>query len=105
MSTSSAIAPPIPGVSDDVLRFLEAKALIAHLRPIVEMTRGIFVDKAPELRLADDPEIEDDRYVVLEVDTASLTVEEAVAAQRRWSRGLFGVCPASQAQCFRLLMV
>ena len=57
------------------------------------MTRRVFPpDSQLEVLMDEDPEIADDRHIVMKVAT-SLSVAEAVAADREWSYQIFECCP------------
>ena len=49
-----------------------------------------------------DPEIPNERHIVLEVDVADLDPEQYVAADAEWGRELFQLCPAPRVCVFRL---
>ena len=97
--------PPLPAIPLEVVDFAVAEEVAWYLRPVLTMTRNIFPTASLTLRLGDDPEIADDRHIVIEVDATNLEVPQMVAGQRQWSEGVFAVCPATQAHLFRLSVV
>jgi hypothetical protein len=57
------------------------------------------------VRVEDDPEIPDERYVVIEVDVTGWEEDPLFAAQQGWTTELFAHCPAPHVHFFRLGMV
>jgi hypothetical protein len=74
----------------------------AYLPAVVDMTQRVFPSATVELVVEDDPEIVNDRHIVLITKAKGLTVEEAMAATSQWHRGLFANCPAPLVCVFRL---
>ncbi len=53
----------------------------------------------------EDPEIANDRHIILNVDVTGLDAEQMFACQQRWLRELFDHCPATHVCVFRLAMI
>ena len=100
--TATTRTDPLPEVSPEILTFAAEAGVGDYLYPVLEMTRRVFPSaRRFDVLLADDPEIPDDRHIVLELEVP-LSVPEAMAADRRWSEGLFATCPTPLVCVFRL---
>lgn len=89
-------------VPSEVYAFAIAQGAGAYLPAVLEMTHRVFPgSRRLAVSLEDDPEIPNDRHIVLEVD-APLDVPEALEAHWRWNDGLFACCPAPLLCLFRL---
>jgi hypothetical protein len=101
---TEAIMSPSARVSSEVLAFASERGVAAYLPAVLEMTQRLFPNSQ---RLAaviqDDPEIANERTLVLEVDVL-LDVPQARAAHRRWNDALFTCCPAPLVCVFTLSM-
>ena len=78
------------------LRFAEDQDITEGLAPLVRITRTIFPGASIALHLDDDPEVPDDKHIVIEVDVTGWTVDEMFAAQPVDAlvlQGLFGLRP------------
>src|SRR5262245_63087792 len=85
-STTSATIPTVP---PEVTRFAAESGASDYLYPVMELAQSIFPGRPMTVLLEGDPGIANDWHIVFEVDVAGLSVEEMVAAQRRWIEGLF----------------
>jgi hypothetical protein len=56
------------------------------------------------VRLEDDAEIADYRWITYEVDTAGRTAEQIFDAHLRYTKALVGLCPPAVSECFALGM-
>ncbi len=94
-------APPeiIPA---EVLAFAAQQGVTKHLPIVVAMTRRIFPNGPVSTLVEEDPEIADDRHIVLEARADGLDVAKALEARYQWHRELFSVCPAPLVCVFRL---
>ena len=99
MTQTSSLPVPIP---PEVLAFAAEQGVDAYLPGVLEMTRKTFPDAALGVVVEDDPEIPNDRHIVVLAKGAKLTVERAVEARWEWHRGLFASCPAPLVCVFRL---
>jgi hypothetical protein len=89
-------------ISPDVAAFAAEKGVALILHRVLEMTHVIFPRAALDVRIEDDPEIADDRHIVVALNYREMTVAEALEARYRWHRELFACCPAPQVCVFRL---
>jgi hypothetical protein len=86
----------------EVSAFAEEQGVGAYLPGVLELTRRVFPGaRRFAVLVEDDPEIAGDRHIVFEVDVP-LSIPQALAAERRWSEGLFQLCPAPLVCVFRL---
>jgi len=97
---NQAVAPP--AVLAEVLAFAAGHSLTQFLPAVLEMTRRRFPDEPVRVLLEEDTEIEDYRYIVIEVGTASLTPDQFVAAHHGWPADLLQHCPSTHAVHFVL---
>ena len=96
---------PLPAVPPEVQTFAEEQGVTAYLPAVLEMTRRLFPQAPMTVLVEDDPEIANDRHIVLEVAVTSRDVEELSAARQRWVSEIFQHCPATHVCVFRLGMV
>ncbi len=101
---ASATELDLPAVPFDVLEFAGDRAISSCLRPLLAITRTVFPSAPIELRLEDDPEVPDDKHIVIEVDVTGWTVDEMFAAHNQWTHLFFEACSASDLYVFRLRM-
>ena len=99
---ASATELDLPNVPLDVLEFAGDRDIKSGLRPLLAITRTVFPSAPIELRLEDDPEIPDDKHIVVEVDVPGWTVDEMFAAHNQWTQLFFKTCSASNLYLFRL---
>ena len=87
-----------PAVQD----FAAEQGVAAYLPQVLAMTRQLFPDaRRLAIDVEDDPEIPQDRHLVIEVDVAGLSVDQYVAARFQWGQELFQLCPAPLVCVFR----
>ncbi len=86
----------------DVIAFAAEQGAQAELPAVVEVTRRIFSAAAVSIELDDDPEIADDRHIVIVTKGIRLPVVAAQEAIYEWQRELFTLCPAPLTWVFRL---
>lgn len=91
-------------VPQDVLDFAVKEGVTDYLPAVLEMTRRVFSTITPRLQVEDDPEIANDRHIVIlvEVKEKDINVPKAMELTARWNEGLFANCPAPLVYVFRL---
>ncbi len=89
-------------LSPEVLAFAEEQGVADYLPAVAEMTRRLFPNYPLTVQLEDDPEIANDRHIVMVVQAKNLEVPRALDATWDWHRGLFASCPAPLVCVFRL---
>jgi hypothetical protein len=100
MTGATQIAPPT--LPCEVLAFAAEQRVSAYLPAVLDMTRRVFPCAALSVVVEDDPEIANDRHIVIRVNAKDLTVSEALEARWQWHRELFTCSPAPLAHVFRL---
>jgi hypothetical protein len=100
----SSTAPAASVVPADVAAFAAEHGGAEFIHPLLEMTHHLFPAVPLTLRLEDDMEIPDLRWIVFDIDVVGLEVDQLVAGQQQWSRALFQHCPATHAHLFVLGM-
>jgi hypothetical protein len=88
-----------------VATFAAEHKLAPHLPAVLALTRRIFPSAVIKPRLEADAEVSDECAIVVEVDVGDLEVPQLVAAQQKWSEGLFSCCPSTLAHLLCLRMV
>src|SRR5262245_13533620 len=79
-----ATAPlPLPSIPPEVAAFAAEAGVTAYLPGMLEMTRRIFPSSPMKVLVEDDPEIANDRHIVLEVEVGGVGVQDMVDAQWR----------------------
>jgi hypothetical protein len=86
----------------EVLAFAAEKGVTPYLGPMLELVRRIFPTAPFTVKVEEDPEIEDYRHIVFDVEVNGMDVSQIVAAEREWSSRVFQICPPDQALCFLL---
>ena len=87
----------------EVRAFAAEQGVAPYLTPVLKMAQRRFPDaRRMALLVEEDPEIADDRHIVIEVDLAGVTPEEYVERDRQWGHELFQICPAPLICVFRL---
>lgn len=96
LQQSSITIPP------DVSAFAAEQGVSAELPAVLEMTRRLFPEATLGVVVEDDPEIADDRHIVLEVKAKGMPIPEALEKRWQWHGCLFACCPAPLVCVFRL---
>jgi hypothetical protein len=96
---------PLGEVPAEVRAFAEEQGVTGFLPAVLTLTRRIFPGAPLRVLVDDDPEIANDRHIVLEVEVAGLDVQQMFEAQRQWTADIFKHCPAIHAPVFRIMMV
>ena len=99
---SATTTAPQPVVPADVTAFAAEHGVADYLPAVLEMTRQVFPTSAITVRVEEDAEIFDMRFILMDVDVAGLDVDQLVAAHNLWSAGLFAHCPPTHAHLFSL---
>src|SRR5215472_15316073 len=99
---ASATEVDLPDVPLDVREFASDQAITSNLRFLLAITRTVFPSAPTAVRLEDDPEVPNDKHIVVEVDVTGWTVEEMFTARNRWTSLVFQACPGSELYLFRL---
>jgi hypothetical protein len=100
MTEATQMAPP--SLPSEVLAFAAEQHVGAYLVPVLNMTRRVLPRATLIVVVEDDPEITNDRQIVIIVKAEDLTVAEALEARWQWHRELFTCAPASLVSVFRL---
>ena len=86
----------------DLLDFAAAQGVADCLPAVLEMTARIFPGGLRAAIVEDDPEIADDRHILIVVKAKNLEVTEGLEKRWQWHGCLFDCCPAPQVCVFRL---
>ncbi len=96
LEQSSIIIPP------EVSTFAAEQGVRAVLPAVLEMTRRLFPHAEMGATVEEDPEIANDRHIVVVVKAKGMPVPEALEKRWQWHRGLFACCPAPLVSTFCL---
>jgi hypothetical protein len=97
-----AVALPLPVIPPEVLAFATERG-VSHYRPAaINLVRQAFPASALVVSLGQDAEDDTHQYIALDVEVGGMSSEELLAAQRTWSAGITGVCPARYVVYFVL---
>jgi len=92
-----------PVTTSAAVQAFAAEQGVASILPcVLEMTRRVFPIATLRVVLDEDPEIADDRHIVIAVKDKDASVSEGLEARYRWHRELFACCPAPLVCVFRL---
>ena len=86
----------------NVLPLATEQGVAPYLDAVLEMTQRAFPSARVSVRVDEDPEIADDRHIVVSVAARNMGVSEALENRYRWHRELFACCPAPLVSVFRL---
>lgn len=100
MSTATTkLAWTIPA---EVQAFAEEQGVAACLPAVLEATQRLFpTAQRCALVVEEDPEIANDRHIVIEVDVA-LSVKDSLVRHRKWHEAVLQCCPTTLICVFRL---
>lgn len=99
IDTSVPIAVEIPA---EVIQLAIEEGVEEYLPAVLEMTRRLFPSASPfEVLLDEDPEIADDRHILISVRIPG-TASEAAAARSLWCGEISNCCPAPSVCVFRI---
>jgi hypothetical protein len=91
-----------PAVLPEILAFARQEGVEQYLPGLIALSQRVFPSATSfEVLLEEDPEIADDRHIVLRL-TVSLNVDQARDADLCWNRGAFEIVPAPLICAFRL---
>jgi hypothetical protein len=100
---SLATQTPFLAVTSEVLAFASEQGVSSYLPAVMEMTQRRFPDaRRFAMLVEEDPEIANDRHIVIAIDLAGITAEQYVERDGQWGHELFQICPAPVVCVFRL---
>src|SRR5262249_55073555 len=94
---------PVP-ILADVAAFAAEQGVSNELPAVIEMTQRIFPDATLGIEVEEDPEIADERHILVNADEVNLSGTEALDKTWQWHRELFACCPAPLAPVFRMTL-
>jgi hypothetical protein len=86
----------------EVIAFAAEQGISSVLPAVLEMTQRVFPGTPLRVAIEEDPEIANDRHLVVQVKVPHLEVVQALEARYQWHRELFACCPAPLVCTFRL---
>ena len=81
-------------LSEEIFAFAAEQGVSAELPAVLSLTQRIFPQATLEVSIDEDPEIANDRHLLIHVHNGDLSVDEAIQTRAEWIDGLFGCCPA-----------
>jgi hypothetical protein len=102
-ATIQAVSPH--ALAPDILAFAAEQEVMPYLQPLLEMTRQVFNGRPVSVSVDEDPEIANDRHIVIDVDVSGLSAKQMFESQQRWLNECFEHCPATHVCVFSLGMV
>jgi hypothetical protein len=100
--SSTVAALPVPVAPPEVLAFAAEKGVTPYLPAVLALARRVFPTAPLTVQVEDDPEIEDYRHIVIDVDVNGMEPPQLLKAHNQFSEGLFQVCPSTYAIHFIL---
>jgi hypothetical protein len=92
-----------PTFPADVTALAAESGVTDYLIPVYEMTRRVFPGASGITAVVDDdPELEDERRIVFNVEIGGLTVEQYVNLDWQWTHELLAVGPVAHVSFFGL---
>jgi hypothetical protein len=104
MSQTTQTASP-PTLSPEVLAFAAEQGVMPYLLPVLEMTSLIFPGRPLNVIVDEDPEIANDRHIVIDVDVTGFDADQMFEGHQRWINDIFHHCPSTHVCVFRLGIV
>jgi hypothetical protein len=98
--STPTFAPPV--LAADVLTFATEQGVRSYLRAVLEMTNQVFQGRPITVMVDEDPEIANDRHIVIDVEVTGFDAEQMFACQQDWINQIFHNCPATHVCVFRL---
>jgi hypothetical protein len=101
---SSQTISPIQSltVPPEVCAFAREQGVEQYLTPLIELSYQVFPEASRSQFLLDiDPDIPDDRHIVIRL-AVRLEVPASLVADQKWIEGLSRLCPKSHTCVFRL---
>jgi hypothetical protein len=99
---TQATQTPAVEIDPEVHAFAAEQGVTPYLPGVVEMTQRVYPSAALSVVVEDDPEIANDRHIVIVGQVQKQSVAEILDARYQWYRGLFACCPAPLVCVFRL---
>jgi hypothetical protein len=100
---TQATETPSLAVPPEVHAFAAEQGVALYLTAVLEMTQQRFPDaRRLAVLVEEDPEIVNDRHIVIEIDLTGVTPEQYVERDWQWGHELFEICPAPLICVFRL---
>ena len=97
MSTVSTPSPSAPSAWQwpaDVLEFAAQRQVSAYLDPLLEATRRLYpTARLLRVRVEQDPELRDERWILIEVFAPAADVPSITPAVHAWNNEVFRICP------------
>lgn len=106
----SNISPPSATVpawhwATDVLEFAAQQQVAAYLDPLLEATRRLFpTARLLQVKVEQDREARDDRWILFEVRVPLADVPDFVRAVHAWDAECLRICPAPLAPHFVFML-
>src|SRR5271170_3807181 len=89
-------------IPQEVIDFAAQEGVSSYLPAVLEMTTRVFPGGLREVIVEDDPEIANDRHILVVVKATNLDVPHGLESRWRWHGGSFDCCPAPLVCAFRL---
>lgn len=96
--------PSLITLSPAVPAFAADQRVTAYLQSVLNATHRVFPERPFAVYVDEDPEIANDRHIIIDVDVTGMDSDQMFACQQHWIRELFAQCPATHACVFRLAM-
>lgn len=103
--TQTTTTSPSPTLSPEVRAFAAEQGVMPYFLPVLEMTSRIFPGRPMTVIVDEDPEIANDRHIVIDVDVTGFDADQMFEGHQRWINDIFHNCPATHVCVFRLGLV
>ena len=101
----TTLASSFPAVAPEVLSFAAEQQVLPFFEPVLGLTRRIFPARPITVGVEEDPEIANERHILIDVDATGLDSDQMFQSQELWFQDIFKHCPATHVCVFRLGML
>jgi hypothetical protein len=100
VASTSTLA--VSDLSPEVLAFAAEKGVSDCLPNVLEMTRRIFPSMFQKVTVEDDPEVSDNRQIIIYVNVGDMDGGRMFETSHRWGAELLRNCPKTHGHVFCL---
>jgi hypothetical protein len=97
-----AKSAPEVNIPSEVTTFAAEQGVTEYLPQVIELTQRIYPRATLTVEIDDDPEIPNDRHILINAEGVDLPESLGLDKSWEWHGSLFACCPASLVPVFRV---